>query len=85
MKNKIEKLIREKRRELQKLKDFDKKKTEENSKKIDEDWKLKNMFNPFYKNKYNVNKDFTGILFIATQQARLKQEIKELNDLLKGK
>jgi len=83
MKNKIEKLIEEKKRNLQKLKDFDKKKTEENSKKIDEDWKLKNMFNPFYKEKYNPDKDFNAIVFIATHKVRLKREIKELKDLLK--
>ena len=83
LRGKVLKKIKEKEKELLNLKKAGKTFVEKNTEKFGEDLGFLNIMNPFYKKQYNSNKDFAGILFFATQEARLETEIEELKDLLK--
>ena len=78
----IKKKIREKKKNLAKLKKAQGRISKEQMDKFEKDWGFWNSLNPFYRKQYNPNKDFIGIMFFATQQARLEGEIKELTSLL---
>ncbi len=78
----IKKKIREKKKDLEKFKEAQKRNSEEQMDKLENDWGFWNSLNPFYKKQYNSNKDFIGMMFFTTQQARLEFEIEELTSLL---
>jgi len=83
MKAKIEAKIKEKRKELRELKKGFRESKEEYKKGLDEDYKLRNMVNPFYKRKYHSRTDSYMLIFEIMETSKLKQEIKELKALLK--
>lgn len=78
----IKKKIREKKKDLATLKKAQKRITNGQMDKFEKDWGFWNSLNPFYKKQYNSNKDFTEMMFFATQLARLETEIEELTSLL---
>jgi len=83
MKDKIRTKIKEKQEELRELKKGFKESKEEYNKGLDEDYKLRNMLNPFYRKKYHGRTTSTMMLMEVMMTNQLQGEIKELKDLLK--
>ena len=80
---KIEKQIKEKEKQIKTLEETQKLVNEQDSKNFSEDIKFINAINPFYKKKWNPSNNTYSMIFIITLQAKLKDEIKELKELLR--
>jgi hypothetical protein len=84
IKAKILKKIKELERQRENIKEFEKKATEEESNKFEEDLKFINAMNPFYKKKHSFHKETTIMLTSVVMEAGIEKEINELKELLKG-